>query len=381
MSTKPSKPIALTPAQSAAIDNAIATLSLDAKVGMIFQVDWRVFRNPLPSLCPAFCANLSGERPLGAKDAAVRDAMTAKGLGSILGGGGARPSPDTPETWRLQTENLQRAALASEAGMPLLFGNDTVHGQVNIKDATLFPHHIGQGCMRDASGEPDVKLVEALAQLATKESYACGINWIFSPCVTVPHDLRWGRTYEGFSDDPALVATLGEAEVRGIQEVPGVPMAACLKHWIADGGTQMGTGTDNFAWTGAESHLLDQGDSRVDEATLRSKHMPAYYPGLAAGCLTVMVSYSAVMGESCHGSRRLVTEVLKEELGFDGVRTPSRPPGSPPWRLPPVSPARYTLLLHPSPHAAGSPYPHDLFTWRALVHVCVCLRAPPSHSS
>ena len=343
------KPIELSRSQHAAIDEAIATLSVDSKIGMLFQIDWRVLRTPLPSI--PWCANLRSEKPLGPENGAVVEAVTTKGLGSILGGGGARPSPDTPATWRLQTANLQRAASKSESGVPLLYGNDSVHGQANLKGATLFPHHIGQGCMRDADGRPDVALVEELGALAAKESYACGINWIFSPCVAVPHDVRWGRTYEGFSDDPALVATLGAAEVRGLQGVPGVPMAACLKHWVGDGGTALGTGSDDFKWTGAppaisrhlppslspsltfshlapsddfkwtgaEPFLLDQGDARIDEVTLRDAHVSTYLPGLACGCLTVMVSYSAVRGEPCHASKRLITGLLKEELGFDGL--------------------------------------------------------------
>ena len=172
--------------------------------------------------------------------------------------------------------------------------------------------------MRDDCGAPDAARVEALAAIAARESHACGVNWVFSPCVAVPHDLRWGRTYEGFSEDASIVGELGAAEVRGLQRA-GVPVAACLKHWVGDGGTAYGSGTTLFAFTGAPTRILDQGDCVLDEVALRDRHVAAYLPGLDAGCLTVMASYSSYGGVKVHRHRRLLTEVLKRELGFDGI--------------------------------------------------------------
>lgn len=306
------KPNPLTQAQLDAIEAAVATLPLDAKIGQLFQTDWRSFRAPSPC-----CASILPNWNLTANNAPVRSALTDRCVGSVLGGGGARPTPNTSRSWRMQHAAMQRAAQASVAGIQLLVGNDSVHGQSNLEGATLFPHHIGQGCMRDERGQPDEALVEALAAVAARESAACGCNWVFSPCVAVPHDLRWGRTYEGFGEDASLVGVLGAAEVRGLQE-SGVPVAACLKHWVADGGTAFGTGSAAFAWTGAPVHVLDQGDAKVSDAELQA-HVAAYLPGLATGCLTVMVSYSSIHGLPCHASRKLITEVLKEQLGFDGL--------------------------------------------------------------
>ena len=168
----------------------------------------------------------------------------------------------------------------------------------------------------------DAALVEELARLSCRESHACGINWMFAPCCTVPDDLRWGRTYEAFSEDPAVVAELAAAEVRGIQTC-GVPMAACVKHWVADGATALGTGTKDFEWTGAPVGVLDQGDAQIDERELRERHVAAYLPALAASGaaapLTVMVSYSSWNGVKAHASHYLVTTLLKEELGFGGL--------------------------------------------------------------
>ena len=311
------------------LDAILERMSVEEKVGQMLQIDWRNLRpaaGPLKATVRAaskvVLPQLSSlmwlhddARPL---NALAADPTRAHMLGSVLGGGGAAPEPNVPDRWRAQNEVLQAAARRTPSGVPLLIGNDSVHGQNNLQHATLYPHHIGLGCMRDGSGAPDADLVEKLAAMAAAESFACGINWMFSPCVAVPQDVRWGRTYEGFSEDTAIVATLGAAEVRGIQRQP-FPMAACLKHWVADGGTAYGSGTDQFAWSGAPGHVLDQGDARIDEAELRERHVAAYLPALQAGCLTVMATYSSWNGAKVHASSYLITTVLKEELGFRGL--------------------------------------------------------------
>ena len=208
------------------IDAMLRGMSLDEKLGQMWQVDWRTMRprpgcasvpwlGRLMELVVNLLPGCSSDRPL--RDEDVED-VTRLALGSVLGGGGAFPNPNTPEAWCEQADALQRAACATQAGVPLLIGNDTVHGQVHLEGATLFPHHIGLGCTRDA------ELVERLAVLAARESAACGINWIFAPCATVPRDLRWGRTYEGFSEDPQLVAELAAAEVAP-RAAPGPALA------------------------------------------------------------------------------------------------------------------------------------------------------------
>jgi beta-glucosidase len=276
-----------------------------------------------PNLCafrPSMVKFWIDKRPLSNKSA---EEISRRFIGSVLGGGGDAPEPNIPSKWREQAENIQCAASATPSALPLLIANDTVHGQNNLYGATIFPHHIGQGCMRDANNEPDGGLVKELAAVAALESYACGLNWIFTPCAAVPQDLRWGRTYEGFSEDPSIVAKLAAAEVEGVQGQE-FPMAACLKHWVGDGGTAYGSGTSAFAWTGAPTGVLDQGDTRVAESELRSEHVSAYLPGLKAGCLTVMASYSSWQGDKLHAHRYLLTDMLKGEL----VSTP-RPRPSP----------------------------------------------------
>ena len=170
-------------------------------------------------------------------------------------------------------DRLQQRALKTRLKIPILFGVDAVHGHSNVVGATIFPHNVGLGATRNA------KLVEEVHRLTAKEVRATGIQWTFAPCVTVPQDIRWGRTYEGFSEDPALVAELGEAAVRGLQ---GTSLAdplrvlACAKHWIGDGGTVWGTGKPDGR-TAAPSARPGRRDA------VRSRPAEAARPGLRHG--------------------------------------------------------------------------------------------------
>ena len=161
--------------------------------------------------------------------------------------------------------------------IPLLYGVDAVHGHNNVLGAVVFPHNVGLGC--DARREARRGDRRASRR---QEVRATGINWTFAPCVTVARDERWGRTYEGFGEDPALVAELGAAAVRGFQgaDLAGpLRVLACAKHYVGDGGTAWGTGTKDAQPAPAP---LDQGDTRVDEATLRRIHLPGYVDAIAA---------------------------------------------------------------------------------------------------
>jgi beta-glucosidase len=180
-----------------------------------------------------------------------------------------------------------------------------VHGHNNVLNAVVFPHNIGLGCTRNP------KLIEQVHRVTAEEVRATGIQWAFGPCVTVPQDVRWGRTYEGFSEDPKLVRELAGPAVRGFQgnslDDP-LGVLACAKHFVGDGGTAYGS-----AKTG-----LDQGDMKVDEATLRRVHLQGYLTAIEAGVGTIMPSYSSWNGVKCSASKRLLTEILKNELGFQG---------------------------------------------------------------
>jgi beta-glucosidase len=233
-------------------------------------------------------------------------------LGSLLSGGGSGPKNKADYTlrgWTDMVDGYQRHAMKTRLGIPLLYGVDAVHGHNNIPGAVVFPHNIGLGCARDA------ELVEKIERVTAEEVRATGINWVFAPCVAVPRDVRWGRTYEGYSENPDIVKVLGEAAVRGFQGsdlADPLSVLACAKHFVGDGGTAYGSAKGN------DGRKLDQGDTRCDEATLRRIHLPGYVTTVKAGVGTIMPSYSSWNGDKCSGQKHLLTEVLKQELGFDG---------------------------------------------------------------
>lgn len=230
-------------------------------------------------------------------------------LGSVLSGGGSDPEDgNSLEAWTAMVDRFQQRALNTRLGIPLLYGVDAVHGHNNVFDAVIFPHNVGLGATRN----PD--LVEEVSRITALEVRATGINWNFAPCVTVPQDERWGRTYEGFAEEPDLVGLLGEAAVRGLQGASlndAGAVLACAKHYVGDGGTAYGTG-------GFGRNILDQGDMRVDEATMRRVHLAPYIPAIEAGVGSIMPSFSSWNGVKVSGDKFLLTDVLKGELGFEG---------------------------------------------------------------
>jgi len=229
-------------------------------------------------------------------------------IGSVLSGGSSDPkSGNSLEAWTNLYDSLQSQALKTRLRIPILYGIDAVHGHNNVLNAVVFPHNIALGCTRNPS------LVERAARITAIEVKATGINWTFAPCVTVPRDERWGRTYEGFGETPELARDLGAAAVRGFQGKDlrdPISVIACAKHFIGDGGTSFGTGPRN--------KLLDRGETKISEQELRSIHMQGYVSAIRAGVGTIMPSYSSWNGVKCSGSKRLLTEILKNELKFEG---------------------------------------------------------------
>lgn len=220
-------------------------------------------------------------------------------LGSILNGGGSSPG-DSPTAWADMYDQFQEQALATRLGIPIIFGTDAVHGHNNVKGATIFPHNIGLGCTRN----PD--LIEEISRITAVEVAATGIDWTFAPAIPVTRNERWGRTYEGFGETAELAVMMAGPAVRGYQGddlSDGRTIAACAKHFIGDGGTTNG---------------VDRGNTQVDEATLRALHLPGYIEAIEANVATVMGSYSSWNGQKVHGSKALFTDLLKDELGFEG---------------------------------------------------------------
>jgi beta-glucosidase len=227
-------------------------------------------------------------------------------VGSLLSGGDSDPKEgNSLQAWTDLYDRLQAHTRNTRLKIPLLYGIDAVHGHNNVLGAVVFPHNIGLGCTRNPA------LIEKVEHITAEEVRATGIQWAFAPCVTVPQDIRWGRTYEGFSEDPKLVRELAGPAVRGFQGndlADPLAVLACAKHFIGDGGTEYGS-----TRTG-----LDQGDTKVDEATLRRVHMQGYITAIAAGVGTIMPSYNSWNGVKCSASKKLLTDLLKNELKFEG---------------------------------------------------------------
>lgn len=265
------------------VDELLATMSLERKIGQIIQAE-------IQSVTPA----------------EVREF----GLGSVLNGGGSFPgrNPEAPVAdWSALTAEYHAAALQAfqgEPAIPLLWGTDAVHGHNNVFGAVIFPHNIALGA---ADSE---ELVRAIGRATAEQVSATGIDWNFAPTLAVARDLRWGRAYESFTSDPERVTALGRAYVLGLQGEPGDAwlepprVLATAKHFVGDGGTHEG---------------IDQGDTRLDEESLYRIHGLPYPAAIDAGVQTVMASFSSWNGMKMHEHRYLLTGVLKGRLGFDGL--------------------------------------------------------------
>ena len=262
--------------QDQQVNALLARMTLDEKIGQMVQVD----------------------------SSALKDKTDVQKyfLGSVLSGGDSDPpAGNTAQDWLNFVTEFQNQALQTRLKIPLLYGIDAVHGHNNVDGAVIFPHNIGLGATHDP------RLVERAERITAEEVAGTGIRWAFAPCVAVPQDERWGRTYEGFSGNPALVSKLGAAAVRGFQgkklSADPTSVLACAKHFIGDGGTTNG---------------VDQGNTVCDEATLRKLYLPPYRAAVRAGVGSIMVSYSSWNGVKMHGNKYLLTGMLKGELGFRG---------------------------------------------------------------
>lgn len=271
------------PGDEARIEALLARMTVEEKIGQLVQAD----------LC---CV--------------TPDEVKQYHLGSILVGGNSGPGGNdfapAPE-WLKAADQFYEASVdrsGGGVGIPVIWGIDAVHGNANIIGATIFPHNVGLGAMRDTA------LIEKIGQATAKEIRVTGQEWTFAPTVTVPQDWRWGRAYEGYSSDPALVASYVGAMVRGLQGpaegrdlLKGPYVLASTKHFLADGGTKDG---------------VDQGDAQISEEALRDIHGLPYGPAIENGVATVMVSFSSWQGRKMTGNKSLLTDVLKGRMDFGG---------------------------------------------------------------
>lgn len=228
-------------------------------------------------------------------------------LGSILNGGGVFPNANkyaSLEDWRNLASEFQTAALESAAGIPILWGTDAVHGHNNVFGATIFPHNVGLGAANDED------LMVRLGAATAKDVLASGIDWVFAPTLAVPCDFRWGRSYEGYSQDPEVVARLGAAMTRGLQGDASSADFLSNSHVIAT--------SKHFVGEGATVDGVDQGDVYCDEMDLRYTHAVGHIAALNAGAQVVMAAFNSWQSEKVHGSSYLLSDVLKQRMGFRG---------------------------------------------------------------
>ncbi len=266
------------------IDALIAAMSLEQKVGQIIQGD-------IGSTTPEDVAQYH--------------------LGSILNGGSSSPGGDEfgpASAWVTAADAYYQASMRPNGTLPripVMWGSDAVHGHNNIVGATLFPHNIGLGAARNPA------LMEKIGQVTAIEMRVTGLDWTFAPTIAVARDDRWGRTYESFGEDPAIATSYAAALVHGLQGrrgdadwLRGPHIIATAKHFVGDGGTADGR---------------DRGDAKIAEAELIRLHAPAYVAALEADVQSVMASFSGWNGVKMHGNASLLTGVLKQRWGFDGL--------------------------------------------------------------
>ncbi|EYU45756.1 hypothetical protein MIMGU_mgv1a003116mg [Erythranthe guttata] len=272
---------------NAAIDarlkDLISQMSLAEKIGQMTQIERTV-------ATPSAIKNLS--------------------IGSILSVGGSGPFENAESAdWAAMVDSFQKAALESRLGIPVLYGTDAVHGNNNVYGATIFPHNVGLGATRDAD------LIRRIGAATALEVRACGIHYTFAPCIAVCRDPRWGRCYESFGEDPHIVKMM-TSMVTGLQGQPpeGHPVGhpflagrenvvACAKHFVGDGGTKNG---------------INEGDTVSSYDELEKLHMAPFFDCISRGVCTIMASYSSWNGTKLHDSHFLLTEILKNKLGFKG---------------------------------------------------------------
>ena len=279
----PEWPLQADPALEQKIDELLASMTLEEKVGQIVQGD-------IASLTP--------------------DDVRKYRLGSVLAGGSSDPGGKynaRPAEWLALADAFWEASMDTSGGgkaIPVIWGIDAMHGQSNVVGATLFPHNVGLGATRN------VELQRRIGEITAQETRTTGMEWTFAPTVAVPQDVRWGRAYEGYSENPELVAEFARAMVEGLQGVPGQEdflgdhrVMVSVKHFLGDGGTTGGR---------------DQGDTQVSEAELRDIHAAGYVTAVAAGAQSVMASFNSFHGTKLHGHKPLLTDVLKEQMNFNG---------------------------------------------------------------
>ena len=255
------------------VDSLLSIMTLDEKIGQMSQI--RHFEENA--------------------DAHVSE----KFIGSIIHTQGPTPEK-TAKEWQKRFIELQKKALATRLGIPLLFGVDAVHGQNTFEGATIFPHNIGLG----AANNED--LVYEIAKITALESQATGFNWVFSPCVAIPYNEKWGRVYEAFSESTNITEKLTKASVKGHQGnlADATTVMATAKHFVGDGATDFG---------------VEGGETTLSDDEIHKYLLPPYKVAVQEKVGAVMASFNSVNGISMHNHKALITDTLKIGMKFDGI--------------------------------------------------------------
>jgi beta-glucosidase len=265
------------------IDDLMTRMTLDEKIGQMALVEKNSIKNTAD--------------------------IAAYGLGAVLSGAGGKPDDNTPQGWKQMVAGYADAAQGSRLGIPILYGADANHGNGNVPGATIFPHAIGLGAANDPA------LTRQVAAATAEESAALGIRWNFSPALDLPVDLRWGRVYEEFSDDPERTGSLGAAYIAGLQgqSVPDgrIDVLATAKHFVGVGSMAWGTSMN-------KDFHLDQGVVPDSEQALHDEYLGPFRAAVKAGAVSVMAGLGYWGGVNISADKYLLTDVLKNELGFNG---------------------------------------------------------------
>ncbi len=254
------------------VDSLLSLMTLEEKIGQMSQV--RHFND------------ISGND------------VTTKFIGSIIHTEG--PSPGTTaEDWQKRFIVLQKQALSTRLGIPLLFAVDAVHGQNTFNGATIFPHNIGLGATNNE------ELVKQIANITAIEAQATGFNWVFSPCVAISYNEKWGRFYESFSESAEITSKLTKASINGHQGdlSSSTTVLATAKHYVAEGATDYG---------------LEGGVTSLEISEINDRVLTPYRIAVQQGVGSVMVAFNTVSGLPLHAHKELITDTLKGAMQFDG---------------------------------------------------------------
>ena len=262
-----------TPPMSGSLEELVAQMTLAEKIGQMTQAERADIR----------AGDISGYA-----------------LGSVLSGGGSAPAQNNPAGWYRMVNGFVTESLQTRLKIPVIYGIDAVHGHNNALNSVIFPHNAALGAIAAGNPEKGAQAAYTAGHITAQEMIATGIRWTFAPVLGVPDDIRWGRTYECYSENVDIVTLMGVSAVKGLQDGGA---AVCIKHFIGEGQTLSGR---------------NQGNAFLDRAGIE-RLLPPYRAAIDAGAMAVMISFSSVNGIKMHEHKELITGLLKEELGFTGM--------------------------------------------------------------